>query len=238
MTAQTRRTEQWRKAGILGSIALVHSCVFALLSITQAQPETLPPPVIEVELFAPIVPPPPPPPPTPAPTAGGGAPAAPSVVHTPPPRPIARPEVVAPPAKAPEQPLFIGAAPVAGPTPGMGQGGIGAGSGTGDGDGDGPGSGAPALILRGASQAEILPLVPQAARRARQSGRGSVSCVIRADTRLEACRVVSETPEGFGFGDAALRIVPQYFRFRPPTTASGRVVEGFRVTVFVQFGRP
>lgn len=237
MTADTRRIRQWRKWGVLGSIALAHACVFALLSITDARPENPPLPVIQVELFPPIVPPPPHPP-TPAPTSGGGAPAAPSIVHTPPPRPVARPEVVAPPTKAPEQPLVIGAAPIAGPTPGMGQGGTGTGSGTGDGDGDGPGSGAPALILRGASQAEILPLVPQAARRARQSGRSSVSCVIRADTRLEACRVVGETPAGFGFGDAALRIVPQYFRFRPPTTASGRTVEGFRVTVFVQFGRP
>lgn len=238
MTAKIRRTGQWRKAGIVGSIALTHACVFALLSITGARPETPPAPVIQVELFPPIVPPPPPPPPTSVPTSGGGAPAAASVVHAPPPRPIARPEVVAPPTKAPEQPLVIGTAPIAGPTPGMGQGGTGTGSGTGDGDGDGPGSGAPALILRGASQAEILPLVPQAARRARQSGRSSVSCVIRADTRLEACRVVGETPAGLGFGDAALRIVPQYFRFRPPTTASGRTVEGFRVTVFVQFGRP
>lgn len=238
MTERGRKA-QWRKAGIASSIVLAHACVFALLSITHAvPPETTP--VIDVELFSPIIPPPPPPPPPPepAPTKGGGAPAAPSIVHTPPPRPVARPEIVAPPVKAPEQPLIVGAAPIAGPTPGMGQGGTGSGTGTGDGDGDGPGSGTPPLILRGASQAEILPLVPPAARRQRQSGRSSVSCIIRMDTRLEACRVVGETPAGLGFGEAALTIVPRYFRFRPPTTASGRVVENYRVTVFVQFGRP
>ena len=79
--------------------------------------------------------------------------------------------------------------------------------------------------------------MPQAARAARRAGRASVNCVIRSDTRLEDCRIVSETPPGLGFGEAALRIAPMYFRFRPPTTAAGRAIDGYRVTVFVQFGR-
>ena len=227
-----------RMLGVIVGVGVLHAGAFALLAL-QTQPQAEPaPPVIEVELFRPPLPPPPPaPPPEPAPTAGGGAPAAPSVIHTP---PVVRPvpqEVIAPREQAPEPALVIGVAPISSGAPGMGQGGTGNGTGSGNGDGDGPGSGAPPLILRGASEAEILPFVPPETRRARKSGRGSVSCVIRADTRLEACRIVGETPPGFGFGEAALTIAPRYFRFRPPTSADGRSVEGYRVTVFVQFGR-
>jgi protein TonB len=93
------------------------------------------------------------------------------------------------------------------------------------------------MILRGASNGEILAFVPPEARRRRQAGRSAVSCLIRPDTRLEACRVVNEQPGDFGFGDAAVRIAETHFRFRPPTTASGQAVEGFRVTVTVNFGR-
>lgn len=84
----------------------------------------------------------------------------------------------------------------------MGQGGEGEGTGDGIGDGDGPGrGGTPPLILKGASTAEILSIVPPEARRARQAGRASINCVIRTDERLDDCRVVSETPVGFRFGD-------------------------------------
>ena len=233
MTANRRRM-----LGVIVGVGVLHAGTFALLALQRTPPSPPPPPVFDVELVRPpLPPPPPPPPPTPAPTAGGGAPAAPSRIHTPPVvRPVP-PEVPAPRVQAPEPALVVGVAPISSGAPGMGQGGTGAGTGAGDGDGDGPGSGAPPLILRGASQAEILPFVPPAARAARRSGRGSVSCVIRADTRLEDCRIVGETPPGFGFGEAALTIAPRYFRFRPPTGAGGRAVEGYRVTVFVQFGR-
>ena len=50
-------------------------------------------------------------------------------------------------------------------------------------------------------------------------------------------QAVSETPPGQGFGAAAVTVAEAYFRFRPPMSASGRPVEGQRVTVFVQFGR-
>lgn len=101
----------------------------------------------------------------------------------------------------------------------------------------GAGSGSGAVFVRGASNREILALVPPEARRQRVAGRSEVSCVVRADTRLEACRIVREQPPGFGFGDAAIRVAEGYFRFRPPTDASGRPVEDFRVIVSVPFGR-
>jgi protein TonB len=138
---------------------------------------------------------------------------------------------------APEQPLVIGVAAIASPTPGQGQGGVGDGTGTGIGDGDGPGrGGTPPLIIRGASPREILSVVPQEARQARQAGRAAVNCVILADQRLDDCRIVSETPQGYRFGEAGLRAAT-FFRYRPPMTASGRPLDGQRVTINVQFGR-
>lgn len=135
-------------------------------------------------------------------------------------------------------PQVVGIAEVSSPGPGTGLGGSGSGSGTGAGEGDGPGSGGTGpAILRGASQAEIRAVFPEAARRARRGGGASVSCVIRADQRLEACRVVSESQGGLGFGEAGVRVATEFFRFRPPMTASGRPVEGQRVTVNVVFGR-
>ncbi|WP_339915316.1 energy transducer TonB [uncultured Brevundimonas sp.] len=227
---------------MVAGVGLAHAGLFALLALAHVPARLLEPAVpIMVELVRPPEPPPPPPPPPPpeppAPVAGGGAPAAPSRVHVPPkPAPVPR-EVPAPRVQAPEPALVVGVSDKASPTPDMGQGGEGTGTGSGRGAGDGPGSGGTGpQFLRGPSQRDILSVVPPEARRARQAGRSTISCLMRADTRLEGCRIVSETPEGFNFGQAALR-ASVFFRFRPPTSADGRVVEGQRVTVNVQFGR-
>ena len=228
------------RAGAIVVVALVHAGLFAAVGMGRVESIDLPPAVpIEVELFRPAAPPPPPPPPAPAEVEpGGGAPAAPSRVHVTPKPPERPPELpVAPPTPAPAPALVVGASPTTSLNTGLGQGGQGTGTGTGTGAGDGPGSGSGPIILRGASNGEILDFVPPEARRQRRSGRSAVNCVIRADTRLEACRVVDEQPGGFGFGEAAVRIAETHFRFRPPTTASGRPVDGFRVTVTVNFGR-
>ena len=231
---------RWTRPAAVAVVVVLHTVVLAAigLSRTTTPPVVLPAP-IAVELFEGLPPPPPPPPASElAAAAGGGAPAAASRVNRPPDPPRVSPELpVAPPTPAPEPTLIVGASPTATLDAGLGQGGQGSGKGDGTGEGDGPGSGAGPLILRGASSGEILAFVPPEARRRRIPGRASVNCVIRADTRLEACRVVDETPGGVGFGEAAVRIAETHFRFRPPTTASGRAVEGFRVTVFVQFGR-
>ena len=233
-----------RRAGRAVAVALVvlvHAGLFAAIGMGRVESIVLAPAApIEVELFRPVTPPPPPPPP-PAPAEvdpGGGAPAAASRVHVPPRPPEVPPELpLAPPTPAPAPTLIVGASPTATLNAGLGQGGRGTGTGSGTGEGDGPGSGSGPIILRGASNGEILDFVPPEARRQRRSGRSAVNCLIRADTRLEACRVVDEQPGGFGFGDAAVRIAETHFRFRPPTTASGRPVDGFRVTVTVNFGR-
>lgn len=227
--------DRLRKLGIAVVVTLAHLGVFTVMGRSDApvpQPE-LPPPV-NVFLYRPPLPPAPPPV-EPARTRGGGAPAAPSRIHTPlnpAPRP---PEVIAPPAPAPEPTLVVGAAPVAGPTPGLGQGGEGTGTGTGRGSGSGPGSGGTRWrLVAGASSAEIQRAYPPAARRARISGNVLLSCRIRLDSRLENCSVVRETPAGQGFGAAALTQVVR-FRAAPPTEG-GRVVENAQAIFGIQFG--
>jgi periplasmic protein TonB len=79
---------------------------------------------------------------------------------------------------------------------------------------------------------EIRANHPRAARS--RYGNAALSCVVRLDQRLEDCRVISETPAGLGFGEAALRLVDQ-FRVLPPTEG-GRPVEGQRLVVGIDFG--
>lgn len=236
------RSHRLRRAGIISGVVLAHVGVLAAVGLQQARMIELPSiQPIDVELFRPVVTPPPPPPPPERPAVvepGGGAPAAPSRVNIVPDPPDRPPELpVAPPTPAPAPALVVGASPTASLNTGLGQGGQGTGTGSGIGEGDGPGSGSGPMILRGASERDILDFVPPEARRARQAGRAAVSCVIRADTRLDQCRVANESPAGFGFGQAGVRVAETFFRFRPPTTASGRAVDGFRVTVTVNFGR-
>ena len=231
-------SRDWRRVGVIAAVAVVHVGVGLMLSrATPTGPAPLPEqPAFEVILYDPPQPPsPPPPPPEPVRSGGGGAPAAPSRVRPPAQPPRIPPEVVAPPRPAPEQPLVVGVSPEPSPQVGQGQGGQGTGSGTGTGAGSGPGEGGtPARLVRGPSLNDLRREHPPAAFAARRGGRGEVSCVIRADTRLEDCRLVSESPQGMGFGEAALRSA-RYFRFEPPTRG-GAPVAGQRVVFGVEFG--
>ena len=169
--------------------------------------------------------------------SGGGSPTAPSVIRQPSIPPDREVELVAPPVPASIQPVIVGLASETDLVQAQGRGSDGESMGEGRGDGSGPGrGGSPPMILRGATRSEIMSVVPQSARRARQAGRTSISCVIRLDETLDDCRIVSESPSGFGFGEAGLQ-ASRFFRYRPPSTASGRPVEGQRVTISVLFGR-
>ena len=227
--------DRLRKLGFVVGVTLAHLGVFSIMARTDA-PATLPEPAPPISVFL-FRPPPPLPQPLarPARTRGGGAPVAPSRIHVTP-RPADKPrELPAPPVQAPEPAPVIGLATVAGPIPGMGPGGAGVGTGTGDGNGPGSGGIGP-MILRPATSAEIESVAPPPVRGMRRpAGRVVVNCVIRTDQRLDDCRIVEESPRGFGFGEQALRATA-FFRFRPPMTAAGRPIEGQRVTTFVSMG--
>lgn len=232
-----RARRRWRAFAIFAGVAAAEIGLFLLLGqVRGARPPAVEePPAFEVVLYDP--PPPPVSSEPPAPEAGGGAPAAPSRVHTPPPPRQPPPSPIpTPPVPAPEpDPIVVGATPTPSPSPGFGQGGEGAGSGAGVGAGAGPGRGSmgPRLIT-GPTLAQIRACHPRNARS--RYGRAELSCVIRSDRRLEACRVVSEDPPGLGF-DAAGQCAAVNFRFQPPTE-DGRPLEGQRVTVGIDFGRP
>ncbi|MEG1451963.1 TonB family protein [Brevundimonas sp.] len=170
----------------------------------------------------------------PSPSQGGGAPAAKSAVRITPPRAkMPPPEVIAPPVPAPEPPRVIGVSENQTPLAGQGQGGEGTGTGRGQGRGAGDGQGTGPRLIRGPTQQEIRSLHPREAFRRRQGGRVQLMCRLRADTRLEACRIVNETPQNAGFGAAALAAA-QYFRFRP-ASREGHPVDGAEIAVGVEW---
>lgn len=231
-----RARNRWRAFAVFAGVAVVEFGLFLLLGQVKGRAPEAPiveGPAVEVVLYDP-------PPPIslepPAPETGGGAPAAPSRIHTPPPPKQERPrELPAPPRLAPQPAPVVGVAPSPSPEPGFGQGGAGTGSGTGVGSGSGPGSGATGpRLMTSPTLAQIRANHPRQARS--RYGRVELSCRIRLDSRLEACRVVSESPAGFGFGAGGLA-VSNYFRFQP-ATENGRPVEGQPVTVGIDFGIP
>lgn len=226
--------DRQRKLGAFVVVLAAHVGVFALMARSHGvEPAPITPP-FEVQLFRlPPPPPPPPPPAEPAERAGGGAPAAPSRIHVPPPPPPETPpELPAPIVPAPAPAIVVGVSPIDSATPGMGQGGQGTGTGTGTGAGSGPGSGSTrARPIRFPSPAEKRSIHPRAARD--RGGRGVIACRIRLDTRLEACRIVEESPPGLGFGQAALAAAA-FHRFTPPTL-NGVPQDGYEMTIGVDF---
>ncbi|KAF0171971.1 MAG: energy transducer TonB [Hyphomonadaceae bacterium] len=73
---------------------------------------------------------------------------------------------------------------------------------------------------------------PPRARERGKEGRVTLDCLVGATGSI-ACGVVSESPEGWGFGDAALKIAPS-FRLAP-RLEDGRATEGGAVRVDIAF---
>ncbi len=73
---------------------------------------------------------------------------------------------------------------------------------------------------------------PRRAYRRRQNGSAELSCVI-LDTRRLACDVMSETPAGWGFGQAALDLTEEMLA--GPALRDGSPAPGFRFTAPFEF---
>lgn len=108
-----------------------------------------------------------------------------------------------------------------------------------------------ALLLQGAPAAEVglkpvwtdrptaqqgSRVYPEAAMKAGQGGRASIRCTVTSDGRLDACVVVSETPTGLGFGEAALALAANW-RMKP-RDEDGVAVAGKLVRLSVGFKPP
>lgn len=81
-----------------------------------------------------------------------------------------------------------------------------------------------------------LRFYPKQAQDLSVEGAATISCVVDADGRLQDCKVLDETPAGYGFGDAALRM-KVLFRMKP-LSRSGQPVDGGVVRVPIRFRLP
>jgi TonB family protein len=87
--------------------------------------------------------------------------------------------------------------------------------------------------LRKPTAAEMAKIYPPQALRMSQDGLVKIGCTVTVEGELIDCRVVEETPEKLGFGEAALRLGPA-FRMKP-VTRNCESVAGAAVTIPIPF---
>jgi protein TonB len=91
----------------------------------------------------------------------------------------------------------------------------------------------PANWLERPTPAAIQAFYPPAALKQRVHGRVVLTCAISVDGWAQACQVISETPPGYGFGDAAIKVV-RVARLSP-MTIDGVPVGGGVVQIPINF---
>jgi protein TonB len=79
--------------------------------------------------------------------------------------------------------------------------------------------------------ADMAKYYPEKALDVGKEGGAVLRCIVKKDRSLANCAVASETPEGFGFGDAALQ-VSKLFRMKSAAKP------GSRITIPIQFQTP
>ena len=82
-----------------------------------------------------------------------------------------------------------------------------------------------------------LSFYPARAQRMEVDGDTVLDCNVTDEGRLDDCRLVSETPAGYGFGEAALK-VSRIWRMKPASDAAGNPVPGGRITIPLKWRVP
>lgn len=80
---------------------------------------------------------------------------------------------------------------------------------------------------------DVVRAYPARARRNGVGGAVVVTCGVDADGYLRGCEILAERPEGYGFGEAALSLMPR-FKMKP-LSPDGKTVEGGKVTIPIGF---
>lgn len=86
--------------------------------------------------------------------------------------------------------------------------------------------------VRKPSGADIEKVYPSGAWDRGQSGRAAIGCSVAAKGRLTDCKILSEDPEGAGFGEATLKLSE---KFRMAEVIDGKATEGGTVRIPVNF---
>ncbi len=74
---------------------------------------------------------------------------------------------------------------------------------------------------------------PERAQRLGKSGSATINCTVAANGTISSCSVVSETPDNYGFGAAALKL-SRFFKMKPQMV-DGQAIAGGTVVVPIQF---
>lgn len=93
-----------------------------------------------------------------------------------------------------------------------------------------------AVVIHEPTSAEGDTFFPERASREFRGGSGEIQCHVSADNRLENCVVTAESPAGYGFGAAVVKLAALY-RVKPPTR-DGKYNENNTFRLTIQFHPP
>lgn len=84
-------------------------------------------------------------------------------------------------------------------------------------------------IVLTSSMSQLAKLYPSRALNNSVSGSAEIECVVQPDYTLKDCTVLSETPEGYGFGKATIKLFETYTKIDPTDSHAPTIGEHHKV---------